>query len=194
MLWRRRLGLDRLLHIADRCALGPRHPHRGGELGLAAGPAQVEHQPTGHRLRDVGAVVLLDQRQRQVDTGRDTGRCPDLLRAAHEDRVRIDRNVWELRRQQAGERPVGGRGAAVEQPGLGGQEGAGADADHATGVAGGGSDPVDDLGVLPDLVDPEAAGQHHGVDGCSGSGSGSVTNSNPMPVLAGSPSMVATVT
>ena len=40
-------------------------------------------------------------------------------------------------------------------------------------------DPVDDLGVPAGVVHPEAAGQHHGVDGRRGSGSGWATNAKP---------------
>ena len=63
-------GLDRLLHFADRRPLGPGHPHRCGELALPAGPPQVQHEVARDRLRHLGAVILLDQRQRQVDTRR----------------------------------------------------------------------------------------------------------------------------
>jgi hypothetical protein len=60
-------GLDGFLHVPDRAAARPRHPHRGGELGLSARAPQVQHEPARHRLRQLGAVVLLDQRERQVD-------------------------------------------------------------------------------------------------------------------------------
>src|SRR5579875_2811247 len=53
-----RFGLDGLLDVTDGLTLGAGHPHGRGELRLSPGPAQVEHQPAGHGLRDVGAVVV----------------------------------------------------------------------------------------------------------------------------------------
>ena len=73
------LRLDGFLHLADRLALGAGHPHRRGELRLPTGPAQVHHEPAGDRLSDLGAVVVLDKGEREVDSRSDTGGCPYLL-------------------------------------------------------------------------------------------------------------------
>ena len=48
-----------------------RHPHRRGELRLTAGAAEEHHEPAGDGLGDLGAVVLLDHREGQVDAGGD---------------------------------------------------------------------------------------------------------------------------
>ena len=38
-----------------RGALGARHPHGRGKLGLATRPVQEHHQPAGNKLGDLGA-------------------------------------------------------------------------------------------------------------------------------------------
>ncbi len=157
-------GLDGLLHVADRRPLGAWHPHRSRELRLATGAPQVQHQPAGHRLCDVGAVVVLDERERQVDARGDTGRRPRLVRAADEDRLGIDCDRGEFARHLSGERPVRGRDATVEQAGLGGDERASAHADDATGVLGRDLYPADGVPVVPDGVDAATAGQDQRVD------------------------------
>ena len=57
-----------------------------------------------------------------------------------------------------------GRDAAVDQPGLRGEERPGADADDATGALGGDLYPADVSGFAPHVVDAAAAGQDQGVD------------------------------
>nr|WP_239118179.1 hypothetical protein [Actinoplanes ferrugineus] len=49
----------------------------GAELRLVARPAQEHHQMPGDLQRDLPPEVLLDQRQRQVDAGRDARRGGD---------------------------------------------------------------------------------------------------------------------
>jgi hypothetical protein len=163
-----RFGLDGFLGVADRCPLGARHPHRGGELRLAAGSAQVHHHVPGDRLCGVCAVVVLDQRQRQIDPCRDAGRRPDLLGTADEDRVGVDRDRRKLTGHLTGECPVGGGHAAVDQPGLCRQICPGADADDAAGALGCDLDPADGVRVAPHGVHAVAAGQDKGVDRLSG--------------------------
>ena len=58
--------------------------------------------------------------------GGDAGRRPDVA-VAHEDRVGVDLDVGVAARELGAGGPVRRRAAAVEQAGLGEQEGAGAD-------------------------------------------------------------------
>ncbi len=58
-----------------------------------------------------------------------------------------------------------GRGATVEQTGLGGDERSGADADDATAVLGRDLYPADGVRIVPDGIDSAAARQHECVDG-----------------------------
>ena len=118
---RRRVGVDVVLARAHGRAFGPRDPHRCGELGLAAGTVEEHHQPAGDGLGDVGAVVVLDQRQGEVDAGGDAGGGPHVP-VAGVDRIGIDLQRRVLVGQLLGPGPVGGDRPAVEQPGLGGEE------------------------------------------------------------------------
>src|ERR1700712_4151912 len=52
-------GFDGLLHLTDRGPLRAGHPDRGGELGLPAGSAQIQHQPAGDGLGELVTVVVL---------------------------------------------------------------------------------------------------------------------------------------
>ena len=129
-----RVGVDQVLGPAHRLVARPPAPHRRGELALVAGAAQEHHQPAGDRLGDVDAVVVLDERQRQVDAGGDAGRRPHVA-VADPDRVGVDVDVRVLGGEPRGAGPVRRRPPAVEQAGGGEQERAAADADDATGAA-----------------------------------------------------------
>ena len=104
------VGLDELLGPADRLVARPVAPHRGGELALAAGPAQEHHEPAGARLGDLDAVVVLDEGQRDVDAGGHAGRRPDVA-VARPDRVGVDVDGRVLGGEPLGARPVGRRPA-----------------------------------------------------------------------------------
>ncbi len=108
-----RLGLDGLLHPADRGPFGAWHPHRSRELGLPTGSAQIQDEPAGNRLGNLGAVVVFDQCQREVDAGGDSSRGPHLLRTAHEDRVGIDPNGRKFAGEMFGKGPVRRRSVSV---------------------------------------------------------------------------------
>ena len=95
----------------------------GGELALPTGPTEEHHQPLGDGLGDLAAVVLLDQGERQVDPGRDTGRAPGVA-VADVDRVGVDHELggaggraggvraqWVVTRQPGSNQPA----AAPEQ-------------------------------------------------------------------------------
>src|SRR6516164_4836143 len=87
-VWAAWLRLDSLLHLTDRGPFRARHPHRRRELGLPTGAAQIQHEPAGDRLRDLAAMVILDQREREVDSRGDTRSRPHRVRATDEDRDR----------------------------------------------------------------------------------------------------------
>src|ERR1700730_7388327 len=61
----------------------------GAEFRLSAGPAQVQHQLTGHLERQARPVIVLNQSQRQVHSRCDAGGSVDVP-VADEDRVRLD--------------------------------------------------------------------------------------------------------
>ena len=143
-----RVGVDEVLGPAHRLVACPPAPHRRGELALAAGPAEEHHQPAGHGLGDLDAVVVLDERQRHVDAGGDAGRRPHVA-VADPDRVGVDVDGRVLAGEALGPRPVRRRPPAVEQAGGGEQEGAAAHADDParTGRASVG-DGIDERGVV----------------------------------------------
>ena len=166
----RRVVLDRLLHRAHRRPFGSRHPHGCGELGLAAGSAEEHHQPPGDGLGDVGAVVVLDHRECHVDPGGDAGRGPQLaVDGCRSDRDRR-RALGNCSAQSIGPGPVGGHRVTVEQPGLGGEERAGAHRAEPAGAGSGTAQPVDEHLVVAGLLHPEPAGHQHGVDPHAGPG------------------------
>ncbi len=100
---------------------------QGGKLRLAAQPAVVDHHGPGDRPAHLCAEILLDQSQRQIDAGGDPGGGPDAA-VADVDLVGVDTPAGRAALQLGGVGPVGGRAAPVQQPGLGQQEGRGADA------------------------------------------------------------------
>ena len=126
---------DVRLQFAQRFVLGELHRELRAELRLSAGPLQEHDQLARHRQRDVAAVVLLDQRQCQVHSRGHAGRGVDRA-VTHEDGVGLDVRVGKLARQFLGRAPVRGGAAALEQPGLGQQERAGADRGDAAHAAG----------------------------------------------------------
>ena len=84
-----RVGVDRLLGGPDRTRRRTIVPDGCRELRLTARAAQEHHQPPRHQLGDVGAVVVLDEGEGEVDPGGDAGRRPHVA-VAHEDRIGVD--------------------------------------------------------------------------------------------------------
>ncbi|GAA3075889.1 hypothetical protein GCM10020254_19750 [Streptomyces goshikiensis] len=116
---------DPLLDVPQRLPPGRLRGQLGAELGLVARSAQEDHQVPGDQQRHVPSVVLLHQREREVDPGRDPGRGRDPA-VPYVDRVRLDGHGRVVPGHQRARIPVGGGPAAVQQPGLGEQERAGA--------------------------------------------------------------------
>ena len=87
-------------------------------------PARALHEHD-HGPRDLGgegrAVVLLDQREREVDAGADAGRGDDGA-VPHVQGVGLHGDTRIALGEQRGLAPVGRRLAAVQQPDLGKQE------------------------------------------------------------------------
>src|SRR6185312_7847996 len=88
-----------------------------GELRLPARALQIYDQRSGDISNEVRTMVVFDERQRQVDAGRNPGRGVDVA-VAHEDRVRFDADSRIGTRQQTGVPPMGSRTTAVERSGL----------------------------------------------------------------------------
>jgi hypothetical protein len=106
------IGVDEFLGPADRLSPGWSAPHRAGELALPARPAEEHHEPAGDGHGDVGAVVVLDEGQRDVDSGGDAGGRPHVA-IARPDRVGVDAHRGEALGQLATARPVRRDRAAV---------------------------------------------------------------------------------
>ena len=158
------VGVDQLLGPADRLVAGPPAPHRRGELALRAGPAQEHDQPAGDGPGHLDAVVVLDERQRDVDAGRDAGRRPHVA-VAGPDRIGVDAHVRVLGGQAGRPRPVRRGPPPVEQPGGGKDERATADADDPPGPTGQLPDGGDQLVVGGRRVDAGPARHDERVDG-----------------------------
>jgi hypothetical protein len=99
------------------------------ELRLAAVPKRRHHAPAGGPVGHVGADVAADDVQAQVDAGGHAGRGQDVAVVDEED-VGVELHLREPAAEALGVGPVGGGRAAVEQPGRGQHEGAGADGHH----------------------------------------------------------------
>ena len=124
--------------------------------------------PAGDQLGELGAVILFDDGEGEVDARGDAGRRPDVIGAADEQRLGVDLHRRVSLGEVLGHGPVRRRAPAVEETGLGGQEGAVADADDAPRPGGRLPDPLDEFGVVDSPVDARAAGQQQGVDGFGG--------------------------
>src|SRR5438093_956586 len=114
------------LQLAQRVAVGRLHGELGAELRLAAGALQEHDQLAGDAERELAPVVLLDEREGQVHAGGDAGRGVDAA-VVQEDRVALDGDLRVPPRQLVAHQPVRGGPPAVEQPGLGQEEGPTAD-------------------------------------------------------------------
>ncbi|SHV13100.1 Uncharacterised protein [Mycobacteroides abscessus subsp. abscessus] len=102
---------------------GGLYEHR--ELGLPTRPFQVDDQRPGHISDHLRSVVILDQRQRQIDARGNPGRGENIG-VPDEYRIRLDGDVGECALQQAGVAPMSGGPAMVEHTRLGQQKRSGA--------------------------------------------------------------------
>jgi hypothetical protein len=108
--------------LAHRRGLRRLQAQRGAVLALIAGAPQVKDHGPRHRQRHVGAQIVFDQGQRQIHPRGDAGRGDDLS-VAHPDAIGLDVQAGKFAGQLLGAAPMGGDAAAVEQTGLGQQEG-----------------------------------------------------------------------
>ncbi len=133
-LLRRQLGQrQRPVQVLQRVGAGPaRGVQAGGghgtfdELRLPAVPVRGHHGAAGHRIGHGRAEVRAHQVQAQVDPRGDARRGQHPAVLGVED-VRVEPHPRVQRAEPVARRPVRRRAAAVEQPGRGQHERAGAD-------------------------------------------------------------------
>ena len=99
------------------------------ELRLTARSPQKQDETFRDRHRNGVAMVCLDERQHQIDTGRDASRRPHTA-IAKKDVIVDDAGLGESAPQLVDVMPVRRRPAAVGQAGLGEHERPGADGDE----------------------------------------------------------------
>lgn len=124
---------DPVLDLAQRLAPRGLGGELGAELGLVPRASQEHDEVAGDRQRGVAAVVLLDEREGEVDARGDAGRGRHVP-VAYVDGVRVDLDGGVVAREAVAVRPVRGRPAAVEQARLGEQDSARADGDETWGA------------------------------------------------------------
>src|SRR5580692_10558963 len=90
----------------------------------------IEHELPRGLLRDLLAMILRDQRQRQIDSCGDAGRTPDIA-VADENPVGFQFHLGISLEKLPGALPMRGGAAAIKQAGFGQNEGAGTDAGEA---------------------------------------------------------------
>jgi len=147
---------------ADDVVVGSGWGHVHAHLGLVARSLQVGDQIAGDLAGQLGAVVLLDERERQVQAAGDAGGGghPAL---ADEDRGGVDPHVAVAPGQTGREPPVRGRAVAVEQAGRGEHGGAGADRCDPAALPGQPAYVRDDQRVVGGGLVAEAARDDEGV-------------------------------
>jgi hypothetical protein len=121
-----RLLDDPRLQLREHRPVGRLRLQLRAELRLATGAAHEHHEPAGHVEREVAAVVVVDERERKIDAGRDAGAREDVA-VAHVDGIGLDGDLREEARERVALAPVRGRAPAVEQARGGEHERAGAD-------------------------------------------------------------------
>ncbi len=132
------------------------------ELRLAAGPLEEQHEFLRHGERDGLAVVLLDQREREVHAGRDARGGVDVP-GLHVERIAIDAGARRQRRQPVEVAPVRRRGPAVEETGRREQHRAVADGAEARDALRLHGQPVEHRAVLHGRLPADAAGDQQRV-------------------------------
>ena len=137
---------------------------RRAELRLAARALQEDDEMAGHRQGELAAEILLDQRQRQIDSGGDAGRGPDVA-VADEDRIGLQVHGGKAAGEFGAAPPVRHGATAIEQAGGGQQEGAAADRRGPPRRLRPRLDPADQLPVLAGRIDAGAAGDDQRVQG-----------------------------
>ena len=129
MLDRQWLG-EMLAHPVDQVGEAARLPtdvEASRELRLSARPTLVDDQLLRRMTGDVGAEIVLDQRECEVDAGGNTRRRPHIA-VAHEDAVEVERDAGIEAREEGGAGPMRRGAPPIQQSRLGQQEGARTDA------------------------------------------------------------------
>ena len=86
------------------------------ELGLAARPLQVDDESPGNRGGGAVAMVVRDEREREVDAGGDAGRRPHVA-VADVDGVGVHSDAFVALTQESARVPVGGCPTTLQQTG-----------------------------------------------------------------------------
>ena len=119
-----RIVQDEQADPVDRAARPRLGGQRCAELRLPAGPLEEHDEPACDEEGETTAMVLLDQREGEIDGRGDAGRT-EYRTVPNEDAIGLDRDVGIGSGQPRGILPVRGGASSGEQPGMGQQEGAG---------------------------------------------------------------------
>ncbi len=157
------------LHLGDSWRASRLGLQLGAELRLAAGSSGEHDQPARHGVGDLGAVVVVDQRQGQVDPSGHPRRGPAVT-VLDVDAIRFDDHGWTALGQLVAPGPVRRGPIAIKQPGGGKHEGSGAHRRDPPGVACNGGELIQVFGVGRDAARSEPADHQEGVNGKAGPG------------------------
>src|SRR5262249_22373960 len=122
--------------------------------------------------------IRFDESKREIDAGRDAGRCPNIA-IADEDRIGIELHRWKLLGKLGASSPVRDRAAAIEEARSRQQEGTAAYRGGAAGHAGARADPAGQTGVLAGRLEPATPGHHQRVERSAGLGKRLRNNAEP---------------
>jgi hypothetical protein len=106
---------------------------RGCELRLSAMAAMVDDEVLCNALGDGETMVLLDQGQREIDSGCNACRSP-YVGVPTVDVIRLDPDGWIVSLKASRKSPVRRRSTSIQQPSCRERECARADARHAPAV------------------------------------------------------------
>ena len=140
------VGDDPVERPPDRVVGRQRRHRRVHELGLAAVALGRDDHAPGDLVRHLGPVVEPHDVEAQVDARSRARRRVDAVAGVDAQHVAVDLDLGVAGREVVGVHPVRGRPPAVEQPGLGQQEGARAHADEAATAGVDGAQGVEQLG------------------------------------------------
>ncbi len=92
------------------------HGQRGAELTLVTGPPAVKQQDTGHLNGQCRAVVVFNQSQCQIDTGRNTCTGKNIA-VLYVDGILLHADFRVTLSQAVSNNPMGGNPTAIEKSG-----------------------------------------------------------------------------
>ena len=101
-----------------------------GKLTLTSWPPEVHDEPTRDIQGQLGAVIFLDKRKREVHAGTHARRRPHVA-ITHIDRISFDSASHAPGFEGFDGGPMGGGATSGEEPGVGEGERSGANADNA---------------------------------------------------------------